>query len=423
MRLSRAVLHATFGAALLLGSLAGEASAADPGRDNRCLRLAERHDIVTLSESGVVLDYDRSDQSTPLYGCLFSTQKVRKLEDADHQQVAMDGRYVAYYHSNSTREKYDFPDRLYVVDLVTGRIVTRSPVVLRLKKRKGCENRTQPGFVSVTRTGAVAYRGGYWYLCRPPLASGRDTAHEIIRVARPGGRPESLDAGFGLGPDSLKRSGRMIKWRHGKKSRSAFLGAPTRYSSNKCRRAAQQNYVETYSAHGVIYNRDLSKADGESRFGCLFGTQRSYLLRDMSALKPAMSGRYAAYFKFDFDDPFGFIYAIDLTDLTTGTVVSSPPLYSKELASDPRFSLCFRPVTSPIVLRADGAFAFSSGSASCENDGRALREVTTVPGPGADPVTVDRGDAIDAASLHASSDGKTLLWINGGQQRSALLGR
>ncbi len=69
------------------------AASAAPKPDNRCLRLAHSKHVVKLSESGVVLDYDFADPKSPLYGCLFSTEKVRKLEPTWGTNLALEGRY------------------------------------------------------------------------------------------------------------------------------------------------------------------------------------------------------------------------------------------------------------------------------------------------------------------------------------------
>ena len=200
---------------------------------------------------------------------------------------------------------------------------------------------------------------------------------------------------------------------------------------NSCLRYEDRYGATEQTKFGLLFAKNTR--DGANLYGCLFSTERPYLLAQQSQGLPAraaLNGRYAAYFVVtaDDEDAFGFVKGLRVRDLKTGKEVTQAPLLKSVGPSSepPSPGGALGPLAGQIVGRADGAVAWTAGFASGGNPDGSLRaewEVLTVPQRGGEAQSVDRGQALDPDSLGKSRGETIFYWLNGGRARSGSLGR
>ena len=200
---------------------------------------------------------------------------------------------------------------------------------------------------------------------------------------------------------------------------------------NKCLRWGDRYDTVQQTKFGLLFTKETS--DGFNLYGCLYSTERSRPLGQQSAGLPdlaAIDGRYAAWFTItaDEEDAFGYVTGIRVRDLKTGEVVSRAALVNAVVpGSDPNQTFPVGPpAAGQIVLRADGAVAWTAGLLATNpphDQRRGDWEVQTIPARGEQPQTLDRGTELDPDSLARSRPGHRIYWTNGGQAKVAQFGR
>lgn len=208
----------------LVAGVLWPASAAAGSRDNRCETWSERYTVLVETRDGAIFAKGRARSAPPpTYGCLFSTQRARRLADALPNGMTMDGRYAAYF--TFVDDNFQTLGHLGVSDLRIGRVVSRAgvhPTVTSDLATRYCG--TQEGPVVLRGDGAVAFAGGI--ILDECNGSPRRIHWEISTVAAPGERATFLDMGEGIDPRSLAKSAdeRTVVWTHDGAARNAQLG-------------------------------------------------------------------------------------------------------------------------------------------------------------------------------------------------------